>query len=853
MSDPAGVRLVRCPKCENLLPEIEGYSVYQCGGCGAVLRAKTKDFDMDSLPQKSDEERVQVVEKHLYSKLDNFILPEKKTNSGEGSDNDVRSNASSYKRDEKRDENLKAEKWVVDDDLVRKETLEWVGHAEMERKFRDLGPSNGTTIGAERSESFADWKSGVGGREGFLGTKKKDFQALRYSTSIYPEDGPSNYVLRPSCDYGERIHNRNGGGELSNVEYLEQDRAELLRKLNELKDQISWSCDINEKLKEKVPLDPKMARQGVTYMNKSSCASQYDESSPYIGRQEMGVHTYYNPSQMLGRASHQEPNLYFPGHYLHEKMDPYVQSYLKDMDPHHRHCTCVHCYNNHARVASSVPHTAFQNKMLPHEAYPMLHRYENQSSFGPLDYHCNAVNSHPLGSRNPQYHRRRPIDCNFDVDRYGSHRPPRVAIISGKRRCHPVAGGSPLVSCYNCFQLLELPKKLSLTKMNHAKVRCRACSSVILFEIVDKKLVPVGVDANITKNLGVKNADLGLRERNLHTQVRANQVNTNFSSVDDNNSGYDFPFLDGEDQGYGSNKSENMRGFLSASSCSSGHEVSLDGMHPEEEGPNSAEHEAKTVFSPPLAGSPLQEHFDSSCEYRFEKGNLSGCSDREKAELRKITLRQNSMKDASLATEMEVTFNEDINTGTSLESGDTGKDEDQMSGNKGAQSFFAGVIKKSFKDFSKSNITIEQTSASVMINGHPITDRLLKKAQKIAGQVHPGQYWYDYRAGFWGVMGGPCLGIIPPFIEEFNYPMLENCAGGNTGVLVNGRELHQKDLNLLVGRGLPSIGDRSYIIEISGRVLDEDTGVELASLGKLAPTVEKVKHGFGMKVPRIAA
>ena len=66
--------------------------------------------------------------------------------------------------------------------------------------------------------------------------------------------------------------------------------------------------------------------------------------------------------------------------------------------------------------------------------------------------------------------------------------------------------------------------------------------------------------------------------------------------------------------------------------------------------------------------------------------------------------------------------------------------------------------------------------------------------------------------------------------------MPDKCAGGNTGVFVNGRELHQKDLDLLSGRGLPRDSDRSYIIEISGRVLDEDTGEELDSLGKLAPS-----------------
>ena len=115
-------------------------------------------------------------------------------------------------------------------------------------------------------------------------------------------------------------------------------------------------------------------------------------------------------------------------------------------------------------------------------------------------------------------------------------------------------------------------------------------------------------------------------------------------------------------------------------------------------------------------------------------------------------------------------------------------------------------------------------------------------------------------------MGHPCLGIIPvrtffsqifyftfhflcfyeemgnnywlvqPFIEEFSRPMPDNCGAGNTGVFVNGRELHERDFELLSGRGLPRGKNRSYIVDISGRVLDGDSGEELKSLGKLAPT-----------------
>ncbi|KAJ6712601.1 EXTRA-LARGE G-PROTEIN-LIKE [Salix purpurea] len=51
------VRLVHCPKCENLLPELADYSVYQCGGCDAVLRAKKKVTVNGGIVEKSGMER----------------------------------------------------------------------------------------------------------------------------------------------------------------------------------------------------------------------------------------------------------------------------------------------------------------------------------------------------------------------------------------------------------------------------------------------------------------------------------------------------------------------------------------------------------------------------------------------------------------------------------------------------------------------------------------------------------------------------------------------------------------------------------------------------------------------------
>ncbi|KAG2599168.1 hypothetical protein PVAP13_5KG460800 [Panicum virgatum] len=251
---------------------------------------------------------------------------------------------------------------------------------------------------------------------------------------------------------------------------------------------------------------------------------------------------------------------------------------------------------------------------------------------------------------------------------------------------------------------------------------------------------------------------------------------------------------------------------------------------------------------------PGAENISNNCEENkkdsfTEAGSTSERHEELKMEEDHVKLQQQPFtEDANSPAESGSSVNGRTNSGFSRGSSEAGLDEDQSStGKSGDSSFFAGLLKKGFEDLSLLNKSMD--SAKVSINGHPISKRALKKAEKKAGPVDPGSYWYDYHAGFWGVMGRECIGIIPPFIKEFNYPMARNCAGGNTGVFVNGRELCQRDLDLLVGRGLPRTSGKSYSIEISGNITDEATGKKLRSLGKLAPTIEKLKRGFGMHVP----
>ncbi|KAJ0856013.1 putative protein enhanced disease resistance 4 [Helianthus annuus] len=50
------VRLVRCPKCLNVLPEPPDVPVYTCGGCGARLQAKKRNKStVNTTSQRPDE------------------------------------------------------------------------------------------------------------------------------------------------------------------------------------------------------------------------------------------------------------------------------------------------------------------------------------------------------------------------------------------------------------------------------------------------------------------------------------------------------------------------------------------------------------------------------------------------------------------------------------------------------------------------------------------------------------------------------------------------------------------------------------------------------------------------------
>ncbi|XP_010523791.1 PREDICTED: protein ENHANCED DISEASE RESISTANCE 4-like [Tarenaya hassleriana] len=824
MAESTKVRLVRCPKCENLLSEPEDCSVYQCGGCGAVLRAKNSDREADSALDKEDD-RANATSVNSSNSTEKAVA-----DSSEASDSDVPSNSGSSRHRQ----NGPAEACAVEDDPCSKMNTLDSGTDTVLRDGEDpVSQSGSEESGLDRFRKRT--------------TKRNDPEGFRLSTSKFADEGPSNYF----ADSQKQLKDQSD-------EAIEQDRAGLLRKLDELKEQLARSCNVGEVPKEQVPSlssETDKAPSRIFGPGKHSAGPSYyhhypePSSLPYASNHDISMHGLMYPSshnparvsgygdpmgfQMHGRAP-QPSHPYYSGQYVgnnHDLFEPYPQNGIF----HQPSCSCFHCYDKYRRASAPVvPPPGMAD--VPYNAgfYP----HESIMGFGP--HNCNPRTFVPpplASSRSSQAHARWPSDfvAAHTTNGLSRVRPPKVVLSGGSKYIRPLAGGAPFVTCQNCFELLKLPKKTDAAMKKQQKLRCGACSCLIDFSVVDKKFV-ISAD----------------REMNpaptRDAETRIHRLTANFSSDDYDNAGYEFHSMDRESAelstgpGLISDKPQELQNLHTSSPSVSEDELSSDSL----------------IAKPLPPDSPFHDHFEyASINHgvhdRSGTGNRSSRSEQDKVTSKKTAAtRQNSMKEASVvATEMDVSFNEfSHNSGVSQDSGIGNRGDDLRKQRKGG---FASIVKKSFKDLTKSGQNEERVKGNVSVNGHPISERSVKKAEKQTGTIQPGNYWYDYRAGFWGVMGGPCLGIIPPFIEELNYPIPEDCASGKTAVYVNGRELHQRDLDLLAGRGLPPERHRSYIIDISGRVMDEDTGEELDSLGKLAPTIEKLKRGFGMKVPRRAS
>ncbi|EFJ09100.1 hypothetical protein SELMODRAFT_428331 [Selaginella moellendorffii] len=447
---------------------------------------------------------------------------------------------------------------------------------------------------------------------------------------------------------------------------------------------------------------------------------------------------------------------------------------------------------------SSAQSDDLRRKSCVHDLHPVEAPTSTAATETGEDLRCNAA-------------ARRSRNSSSSSDALGGHEEDHhlamVAVTPGpagnkKKRAYPPLN-SPYVVCQHCDKLLEVPRSLPPSKTSVQKLRCGACHSISKFALADVEherkqqpgIVPVDSFDRSSGGSTMKNAS-GI-DHNRKMDMVAMMMSSSSSPVPGSAPASYHAAHFHLQKRITDNITSNSKGYESAPEFHHGASASTPSSH------------ARTISAGSSSTVPLAPCLHELFGYE------------------------------SPSQFLKVADNKSTRSSTKSSSETSPKPKAGGGGIK-------ALLLKSIQEISKLHFQ-QQHYSVVTINGATIPDELVRKAEELAGPIHPGNYWYDYRAGFWGVMGGPCIGIVPPCIEEFKHPAMPvNCAGGKTGVVINGRELHQQDLQVLVKRGLPSTPNTSYTIDIDGVVVDLATGNEIRCLGKLAPSIEKRGVGFGM-------
>lgn len=90
---------------------------------------------------------------------------------------------------------------------------------------------------------------------------------------------------------------------------------------------------------------------------------------------------------------------------------------------------------------------------------------------------------------------------------------------------------------------------------------------------------------------------------------------------------------------------------------------------------------------------------------------------------------------------------------------------------------------------------------NIIVNGSRLSAQEIQMLRQILGvpadaSIPAGDYWYDNISGLWGKRGGPTLGQILPGLKLGGL-LAADASDGDSGVFINGREIHRQELAYL--------------------------------------------------------
>ena len=135
-----------------------------------------------------------------------------------------------------------------------------------------------------------------------------------------------------------------------------------------------------------------------------------------------------------------------------------------------------------------------------------------------------------------------------------------------------------------------------------------------------------------------------------------------------------------------------------------------------------------------------------------------------------------------------------------------------------------------------------QSAGAVRINGVGIAPAELDRlARKYGQRIPPGSYWYDRRSGAWGKTGGATLGFTAAGLD-LGGKLQSDASNGNTGVYINGRQLHVLDVRSLQAAGIP-VAQGRWWVDSQFNFGAEGSSAPMGNLIQIAKQASGKKYG----------
>lgn len=243
--------------------------------------------------------------------------------------------------------------------------------------------------------------------------------------------------------------------------YSDPDKIDLLRTVYQLTDQLHRmqfpKVMPNRRFPEEGNFPP------FSYNPLASERDMYADASHVAGR--------YNRQHDRGKGCgerYNDPRMAFSGEAAHFR--------------HQASCSCLHCCPQDRHYSAQLPSCSMHRK----NGHRVIDN-DSSSSLSPHRYATSEPSS--WGCETKSNNQRLAEIKRLQL---------REKYQTAKRHLRPIAGGAPVIACYHCSELLQLPVDFLLFKKRYHKLMCNACQKVLKFSFVKgtTHLVPYVPDAS---------------------------------------------------------------------------------------------------------------------------------------------------------------------------------------------------------------------------------------------------------------------------------------------------------------------------------------------------------------------